>query len=108
MLRVRFRNGAPRRPPKVILVGPPGSGRTAQCDIIATRFGLVKVCPEDLIRDEQDRNPGMKLKVTEAQEKGDEIPNEVLLRMIDARLKESDCCINGWVMDGFPQCEAQI
>lgn len=29
MLRVRFRNGAPRRPPKVILVGPPGSGRTA-------------------------------------------------------------------------------
>jgi len=28
MLRIRFRNNAPRRPPKVILIGPPGSGKT--------------------------------------------------------------------------------
>jgi len=63
MLRVRFRNGAPRRPPKCILVGPPGCGRTAQCEIIAQRFGLVKVCPEDLVRDEQERNPGVKLRI---------------------------------------------
>ena len=28
MLRIRFRSNAPRRPPKVILIGPPGSGKT--------------------------------------------------------------------------------
>ena len=28
MLRIRFRNNAPRRPPKVIIIGPPGSGKT--------------------------------------------------------------------------------
>ena len=30
MLRIRHRNNAPRRPPKVILIGPPGSGRSTQ------------------------------------------------------------------------------
>lgn len=28
MLRIRYRSNAPRRPPRVILLGPPGSGRT--------------------------------------------------------------------------------
>ena len=28
MLRIKYRNNAPRRPPKVMLIGPPGSGRT--------------------------------------------------------------------------------
>ena len=28
MLRIRFRNNAPRRPPKILLIGPPGSGRS--------------------------------------------------------------------------------
>ena len=28
MLSIRFRNNAPRRPPKILLIGPPGSGRT--------------------------------------------------------------------------------
>ena len=51
MLRVRFRNGAPRRPPKVLLLGPPGSGRTTQSSIIAHRFGLVQVSPEMLVKD---------------------------------------------------------
>ena len=28
MLKIRFQNGAPRRPPKIIIIGPTGSGRT--------------------------------------------------------------------------------
>jgi pantothenate kinase len=28
MLRIRYRSNAPRRPPRVILLGPPGSGRS--------------------------------------------------------------------------------
>jgi adenylate kinase len=46
--------------------------------------------------------------VQQALERGEEIPDEVVLRQVDARLKESDCQVNGWVLDGFPQNEAQI
>jgi polynucleotide 5'-kinase involved in rRNA processing len=31
MLDVRFRSNEPRRPPRVVVVGPPGSGKTTQC-----------------------------------------------------------------------------
>jgi len=63
MLLIRFRNGAPRRPPKVMLVGPPGSGRSTQCEVIAQRYGLVPVSPEKLVRDEQESNPAVKIRV---------------------------------------------
>jgi adenylate kinase len=61
-----------------------------------------------LIREEQERNPGVKLRVQQALEKGEDIPDEVTIRQVDARLKESDCQVNGWVLDGFPQSETQI
>jgi len=45
MLSIRFRNNAPRRPPKVLLIGPPGSGRSIQAQRIADTFGLVNISP---------------------------------------------------------------
>ena len=44
----------------------------------------------------------------EALEKGEPIPDEIILRLVDARLRQSDCRVNGWVLDGFPENEAQV
>lgn len=108
MLKLRYRSGAPRRPPRVILIGPPGSGRTTQSQILADTFGLVHVCPAELIKVDAELNPGIKLKIKEAVQNGEQIPDEIMLRLIDARLRKSDCRVNGWVLDGFPQTEAQV
>jgi len=62
----------------------------------------------ELLREESEKNPGIKIKVKEALEKGDPIPDEIILRLIDARLRQSDCRVNGWVLDGFPENEAQV
>lgn len=59
MLRIRFRSNAPRRPPRVILLGPPGSGRSTQASIIAQRYGLVHVCTRSLLKHEINRNPSV-------------------------------------------------
>jgi pantothenate kinase len=45
MINLRFRVNAPRRPPRVIILGPPGSGRSTTSEIISKRFGLVNVSP---------------------------------------------------------------
>ena len=57
MLRIRYKSNAPRRPPRVILLGPPGSGRSTQAGIIAKRYGLVHVSTRDLLKNEINKNP---------------------------------------------------
>ena len=43
MLSLRFKSNAPRRPPRVIILGPPGSGRDTQALMVAQQFGLVHI-----------------------------------------------------------------
>ena len=52
MLRLRCKSGAPRRPPRVILLGPPGSGRSTQAQLIARKYGLTHICTRSLLKDE--------------------------------------------------------
>lgn len=52
MLKLRFRTNAPRRPPRVIIVGPPGSGRQTQSLAIAQFFGLVHISTRQLLKQE--------------------------------------------------------
>lgn len=108
MLKLRYKSDAPRRPPRVILLGPPGSGRSTQSRSLAEKFGLVNVSPSLLLKAEAERNPGIKIKIRESLERGEPVPDEILLRLIDNRLRQSDCRVNGWVLDGFPENEAQI
>lgn len=67
---------------------------------------MVNVSPIELLKAESERTPGIKLKVRESLEKGEPIPDEIILRLVDARLRQSDCRVNGWVLDGFPENEA--
>ena len=54
---MRYKSDAPRRPPRIIILGPPGSGRTTQCEALAYTFGLVKVSVRDLLKKEVQENP---------------------------------------------------
>jgi Holliday junction resolvasome RuvABC ATP-dependent DNA helicase subunit len=60
-LRARTRHGD--NPPKITVLGPPGSGRTTQSEKIAKRFGLVVLCPEKLVEEEIKKNPGLRLPI---------------------------------------------
>ncbi len=108
MLRIRHRNNAPRRPPKVMLIGPPGCGRSTQAQMIADAFGMVCVSPHKILKAEAERNPPIKIKLQEAMENGQQIPDEIILRLVDDRIRQSDCRVNGWILDGFPETESQV
>lgn len=108
MLRIRHRTNAPRRPPRVMLIGPPGSGRSTQAQMIADAFGLVCVSPQKILKAEAERNPPIKIKLQEAAENGRPVPDEIILRLVDDRIRQSDCRVNGWILDGFPETESQV
>src|SRR4051794_16455251 len=108
MLRIRFRANAPRRPPRVVLLGPPGSGRSTQAEVIANRYGLVHVCTRSLLKHEVNRNPSVGQIISQCLDSGNLVPDSIVLSLVEQRLKQSDCRVNGWILDGFPQTEAQI
>ena len=74
--------------------------------MVADTYGVVLVSPSQLVEEEMRRNPtiartlranGGQLLMLDA------IPDDILLRLIDVRLRQPDCRRNGWVLDGFPQ-----
>ena len=46
--------------------------------------------------------------IQEAWDKGEEVPDYIVNPMVEKRLRESDCRINGWVMDGFGYNKSQM
>ena len=74
--------------------------------MVSDAFGLVCVSPTKILNAEAEKNPAIKIKMAEAIESGVGIPDEIILRMIDSRLNQSDCRLNGWILDGFPETES--
>ena len=51
--------------------------------MVAEAFGLVNVSPQKIIKAEAERNPPIKIKLQEAAESGTQIPDEIILRLVD-------------------------
>lgn len=87
-------------------MGPPASGKTTQCEEIALKFGLVKVSVRDLLRKEMLETPENGQIIERCWSAGQPVPDHIVNPLVEARLKRSDCVLNGWVMEGFPENEA--
>lgn len=106
ILKLRYKNDAPRRPPRIIIQGPPGSGRTQQCESVAAQFGLVKVSVRDLLKNELRENPDNGKEISRCIDNGETIADNIINSLVETRLKQSDCKVNGWVLEGFPESES--
>jgi adenylate kinase len=90
----------------LILFGPPGSGKGTQSDKIVEEFGLIHLSTGNLLRQEiADRTP-LGLEARNFMDKGQLVPDEVVIAMIDSCLeKNTDAA--GFLFDGFPRNLAQ-
>ena len=108
MLKLRYKMDSPLRPPRIVIGGPPGSGRTAQTEALSQTFGLVNVCVKDLLKAEVHNNPENGKIIAQCIDSGDQIPDSIVNPLVENRLKQSDCRVNGWILDGFPETDGQI
>src|SRR5215208_7040155 len=90
----------------LILFGPPGSGKGTQSEKIVEKFALIHLSTGNLLRQEiADRTPlGMEAK--NFMDKGQLVPDEVVIGMIDNCLDHHKEAI-GFLFDGFPRTVAQ-
>ena len=86
----------------VILLGPPGAGKGTQAQRIAQRYLLPHLSTGDMFRDNIQRDTPLGRKAKPLMERGELVPDEIVLRMVADRINQPDCA-KGFVFDGFPR-----
>jgi len=92
--------------PRVILMGPPGAGKGTQGEILAEAWQVPKIAPGDIFRAEIKQGTELGLKVKSFSDSGRLVPDEVVVEVIESRLRQPDTQV-GWILDGFPRTVAQ-
>lgn len=87
---------------KLILLGAPGAGKGTQAEKIVEKFNIPAISTGNIIRAALKEGTEMGLKAKSYMEAGQLVPDEVVIGIIQDRLKEDDCK-NGFILDGFPR-----
>lgn len=87
---------------KLIMFGAPGAGKGTQAEKIAAKLNIPTISTGAVIRSEIEKKSEIGLKVQDIIKKGELVSDDIVLNMIEIRLKEDDCK-NGFILDGFPR-----
>jgi adenylate kinase len=90
----------------LILFGPPGSGKGTQSEKLIAKYGLKHLSTGDLLRSEIARQTPLGVEAKKIMDKGQLVPDEVVIAMISAAL-DSNPQAKGFLFDGFPRTPAQ-
>ena len=86
----------------ILLLGAPGSGKGSQAELLEKEYGIVQVSTGDLLRDAVSNNTDLGAIAKIYMDKGELVPNDLVLELLSDRLKNHDCD-NGVIFDGFPR-----
>lgn len=87
---------------KIIMLGAPGAGKGTQAKKIAEKYVIPHISTGDIFRANIKNNTELGQKAKTYMDKGELVPDELVVDLIMDRFKEADCA-NGYVLDGFPR-----
>jgi len=93
---------------RIVLFGPPGAGKgTFSSQIKDILPEIAHVSTGDIFRENLKNKTLLGLKAKEFMDKGELVPDNVVIEMINDRLNKDDVKRNGFILDGFPRTLAQ-
>lgn len=91
---------------KLIFLGAPGAGKGTQAEVVCEKLGIPAISTGNIIRAALKEQTEMGIKAKDYIEKGQLVPDDVVIGIIKERLAKDDCK-NGFVLDGFPRTVPQ-
>ena len=90
----------------LILFGPPAAGKGTQAKRLVDQRGMVQLSTGDMLREAIASGSELGQKCQAIMSRGDLVPDDVVIALIEARLKEAEDA-GGAIFDGFPRTVAQ-
>ena len=91
---------------RLILLGPPGSGKGTQAQRLVQRYGIVQLSTGDMLRAAIAAQTPVGLKAKDIMAAGHLVPDEIVVGIISDRIEQPDAA-NGFILDGFPRTVRQ-
>jgi adenylate kinase len=93
-------------PLNVLLLGPQGAGKGTQARRIADAYSIPHIASGEILRAEMAAGTDLGRRVKEVYDRGDLVPDELMIDLIRTRLEQPDT-ENGFILDGFPRTTVQ-
>jgi adenylate kinase len=87
---------------QIVLFGPPGAGKGTQAKLLSQENNIPHVSTGDILRENVKNNTPLGQKAKTYMDKGELVPDKVLIDIIKDRLQKNDCR-KGFILDGFPR-----
>lgn len=87
---------------RLILLGAPGAGKGTAAKMLTALDGSVQISTGDILRGAVQAGTELGRKAQEFMTRGDLVPDDLILGIMEHRLQEPDCA-KGFLLDGFPR-----
>jgi adenylate kinase len=91
---------------RIVLLGPPGSGKGTQAALLVKQLGIPHISTGALLRDAAKRGTALGLRAKARTDKGELVSDDVISGMLEERLQLEDVA-KGFILDGYPRNLAQ-
>jgi adenylate kinase len=91
---------------RLILLGPPGSGKGTQAHALAIEMRIVHLSTGDILREEVRNSTELGLRAKSSMDAGKLVADDIILDMVEDRLRNSNAS-EGFILDGFPRTVPQ-
>lgn len=91
---------------KLVLLGPPGSGKGTQGALLSKFYGIPQISTGDMLRQAVDEGSELGKRVQDMLTRGQLVPDEVMVSVVEERVSREDCA-QGFILDGFPRTTDQ-
>ncbi|KAJ3037642.1 Adenylate kinase 8 [Rhizophlyctis rosea] len=93
--------------PAIAILGPPSTGITKVCEQIAVHYNAVHISTGALLSQAVERQTSLGMQAKPFMERGQLVPDQIMLGLVTARLQDSEVMSRGYILDGFPRTKEQ-